>query len=168
MVLGLLDRLQIFWQLCLIELIGLLMGLGLLALLHLICSRLLAEFGMLVFFTSLKACVHYFLSNVCFSSNDSLSKSMKNNFYFIWKALFILEIFNFLYFCFPLFLRMWVSFRGWSKKIFKFMTSQELNDKFCLISWEGNKCDIETLSIDRLLIKKHFYGKIMQKICTKS
>ena len=28
--------------------------------------------------------------------------------------------------------------------------------------------DIETLSIDRVLNKEHFYGKIMQKRCTKS
>ena len=28
--------------------------------------------------------------------------------------------------------------------------------------------DIETLSTDRELNKEHFYGKIMQKICTKS
>ena len=28
--------------------------------------------------------------------------------------------------------------------------------------------DIETLSIDRVLPKEHFHGKIMQKLCTKS
>ena len=27
--------------------------------------------------------------------------------------------------------------------------------------------DIETLSIDKVLKKEHFYGKIMQKICIK-
>ena len=27
--------------------------------------------------------------------------------------------------------------------------------------------DIETLSIDRVLNKEHFYGKVMQKMCTK-
>ena len=31
----------------------------------------------------LKACVRYFLSNFCFSSNDSPSETMKNVFYFI-------------------------------------------------------------------------------------
>ena len=30
------------------------------------------------------------------------------------------------------------------------------------------KYDIETLSIDRVLNKEHFYAKIMQKMCTKS
>ena len=53
MVLGLLDQLQIFSQLHLIELLGLLTGLGLLELWHLIYPRLLTGFGMLVFFTNL-------------------------------------------------------------------------------------------------------------------
>ena len=53
MVLGLLDQLLIFSQLYLIELVGLLTGLGLLELWHLIYPRLLTGFGMLVFFTNL-------------------------------------------------------------------------------------------------------------------
>ena len=53
MVLGLLDQLQIFLQLYLIELLGLLTGLGLLELWHLIYPRLLTGFGMLVYFTNL-------------------------------------------------------------------------------------------------------------------
>ena len=52
MVLCLLDQLQIFSQLYLIELLGLLTGLGLLELWHLTYSRHLTGFGMLVFFTS--------------------------------------------------------------------------------------------------------------------
>ena len=36
------------------------------------------------------------------------------------------------------------------------------------MSWEGKRYDIETLSIDRALNKKHFYGKIMQKAGIKS
>ena len=52
MVLGLLNQLLIFSQLYLIELVGLLTGLGLLELWHLICPRLLTGFGMLVFFTN--------------------------------------------------------------------------------------------------------------------
>ena len=51
MVLGLLDQLQIFLQLYLIELLGLLTRL--LELQHLIYPWLLTEFGMLVFFTNL-------------------------------------------------------------------------------------------------------------------
>ena len=52
MVLSLLNQLQIFSQLYLIELQGLLTGLVLLGLWHL-CPRLLTEFGMLVFLTNL-------------------------------------------------------------------------------------------------------------------
>ena len=52
MVLGLLDQLQIFLQLYLIKLLGLLIGLGLLKLQHLIYPRLSTGFGILVFFTS--------------------------------------------------------------------------------------------------------------------
>ena len=53
MDLGLLDQLQIFSQLYLVELLGLLKGLGLLELWHLIYPRLLTGFDMLVFFTNL-------------------------------------------------------------------------------------------------------------------
>ena len=52
-VLGLLDQLQIFPQLYLIELLGLLICLGLLELWHLIYLRLPTGFGMLVFFTNI-------------------------------------------------------------------------------------------------------------------
>ena len=50
-----------------------------------------------------KACVRYFLWKFYFSLNDSPLKTMKNVFYFIWKALFVLEIFRFSYFHLPLF-----------------------------------------------------------------
>ena len=38
-----------------------------------------------------KACVHYFSTNFHFSPNDSLSKTMKDVFYFIQKAFFLLS-----------------------------------------------------------------------------
>ena len=53
MILGLLDQLQIFSQLCLIELLGLLIGLGLFELWHLIYLRFMTGCCMLVFFTNL-------------------------------------------------------------------------------------------------------------------
>ena len=53
MVLGLLDQLQIFSQLYLIELLQLLTGLGLLELWHSLYPRLLTGFDILVFFTNL-------------------------------------------------------------------------------------------------------------------
>ena len=74
-VLGFLDQLQIFWQLYLIELLGLLTGLGLLELWHLIYPRLLTGFGMLVFFTNLSLMefqVTYFALCLLFSVIDGL------------------------------------------------------------------------------------------------
>ena len=53
MILGLIDQLLIFSQSYLQELLGLLTGLGLLELWHLIYPSLLTGFGMLVFFTNL-------------------------------------------------------------------------------------------------------------------
>ena len=45
-----------------------------------------------------KASVCYFFRNFHFSPNGCSSKTMKDVFHFIWKTLFILEIFKFLYF----------------------------------------------------------------------
>ena len=76
MVLALVDLLQIFSQLYLIELLGLLTGLGLLELLHLIYPRLLAGFGMLVFFTNLNLMefqVRYLALFLPFSVIDSFN-----------------------------------------------------------------------------------------------
>ena len=50
LILGLLEQLQILWKLYLIELLGLLIGWGLLKLKHLIYQRLSTGIGMLVFF----------------------------------------------------------------------------------------------------------------------
>ena len=78
MVLGLLDQLLIFSQLYLIELLGLLTGLGLLELWHLIYPRLLTGFGMLVFFTDsslMKFQVRY-LDYFYFLSNGQLQVTL--------------------------------------------------------------------------------------------
>ena len=53
MVLCSLKQIKIFWQLYLIEMLGLLAGLWLLGLWHFIYPRLLTGFSMLVFFTNL-------------------------------------------------------------------------------------------------------------------
>ena len=53
-VLGLLDQLNIFWQLYLIKLLGLATGLRLLKLHHLIYPRLLTGVGMMAFFTNVR------------------------------------------------------------------------------------------------------------------
>ena len=78
MVLGLLDQLQIFSQLYLIELLGLLTALGLLELWHLIYPRLLIGFGMLVFFTNLSLMefqIRYLALFLFFSVIDGFSSS---------------------------------------------------------------------------------------------
>ena len=78
-------------------------------------------------FKEIKAYVHYFVSNLYFSPNDSPSKTMKNIFYFILKALFILEIFRFLYFGLPLFFSVsTIVLEVDPRKISKFMASSTL------------------------------------------
>ena len=56
----------------------------------------LAKIGLTYFPKPLKLIVHYFYQIFIFSPNDSPSKTTKNVFYFIEKALLILEIFKFL------------------------------------------------------------------------
>ena len=69
------------------------------------------------------AYVRYFLSKFYFSPNDRPSQTMKNV-YFIEKALFVLEIFKFLYIRLPLFFSLSaIALEVDSRKILKFMTS---------------------------------------------
>ena len=125
--------------------------------------------------THFKACVYYFLSNVYFSPNDSPSKTIKNVFYFMYiKTSFRswdiqIFIFSSSLFFFP------VShcFRGWFKRNLKVYDvinclNKNLITHFVWYLEKEIRCDIETLSIDRVLNMEHFYGKIMQKMCTKS
>ena len=91
MVLGLLDQLLIFSQLYLIELLGLLAGLGLLELWHLIYPRLLTGFDMLVFFTNLSPMefqVRYLALFLQFSVIDDFewfwTESLHKNIQLMW------------------------------------------------------------------------------------
>ena len=97
---------------------------------------------------------------------------MENASYFIWKALFVLYIFKFLYFRLTLFFCL-------SAITLEDNTTYDVYDVIkCLnknlithSAWYRDKkkrYDIAILSLDRVLNKEHFYGKIMQKICTKS
>ena len=97
----------------------------------------------------------------------------------LWKMLFISseKLFSFsrysifCIFVFPSFFPVSHCFRGWFKKNLKVHDINCLNKSFIAHVWYLEKeirCDIETLSIDRELNKEHFYGKIMQKMCTKS
>ena len=72
------------------------------------------------------ACVRYFLSNFYFSPNDNPSKTMKNVFYFIKKALFVLNIFSkkFCIFVFSSFFSLSaIALEVDPRKILKFMMS---------------------------------------------
>ena len=99
---------------------------------------------------------------------------MKNVFYFIFKALFILEIFKFLYFRLPLFFALpAIALEGDSRKILKvydviICLNKNLITCFVWYLEKEIRCDIETLAIDRVLKTEHFYGKNHEKMCTKS
>ena len=81
----------------------------------------------------------------------------------------IIQIF---YFCLPLFFSIRHCFRGWWKINLKVCDIINCLNKN-LITHSGwylkkeRRYDIETLSIDRVLNKEHFYWEIMQKICTR-
>ena len=80
---------------------------------------------------------------------------------------------SFLFLSSPLFLPVSHCFRGWSKKnlkVYDVINCQNKNliTHFVWYLEKEIRCDIETLSIDRVLNKEHFYRKIMQKMCTKS
>ena len=64
-------------------------------------------------------------------------------------------------------------FRGWLKinlKVYDIINClyKNLITHFVWYLEREKRCGIETLSIYRVLNNEHFYGKIMQKICTKS
>ena len=73
----------------------------------------------------------------------------------------------------PLFLPVSHCFRGWSKinlKVYDIINclNKNLIIHFVWYLEKEKRYNIETLSIDRVLNEEHFYGKIMQKMCTKS
>ena len=119
----------------------------------------------------IKACICYFLTNFYLSPNDSPSETVEDVFYFIEKALFVLKIFNqiFVFPSSPHFLPVSHCFRGWSKinlKVYDVINclNKNLITHFVWYLEKEKSYDIETLSIDRVLNKKHFYGKIIQKM----
>ena len=83
------------------------------------------------------------------------------------------DIQNFVFLSSPLFLSVTHWCRGCSMTILKVYDvfnclNKNLIAHFALYLEKEKSYDIETLSTDRVLNKEHFYGKIMQKICTKS
>ena len=124
-------------------------------------------------FQTFKACVRYFLSNFYFSPNDSPSKTMKN--VFSWsKKLFSFSRYSIFAFpSSPLFFPVSYCFRVWFKKNLKvydviICLNKNLMTHFFRDLETEIRCYNETYSIDRVLNAEHFYGKIMQKMWTKS
>ena len=110
-----------------------------------------------------------FLSNFKFLPNDSPLKAMKNVFVFHLKSSFRswgIQVFVFP--SSPCFLPVSHCSRGWSKvnlkvyDIINFLT-KNLIIHFVWYLEKEKSYDIETLSIDRVLYKRPFYGNIMQK-----
>ena len=96
-----------------------------------------------------KACVCYFYSIFFFFTKDIPSKIMRNVFYFIKKALFVLVFLSF-----PLFFLVSHCLRDWSKKNLKIYDvinclNKNLITHFVWYIEKEIRCDIETLSIDR-------------------
>ena len=91
-----------------------------------------------------KACACYFLSKFYFSPNDSPLKAMKLLFISSWKlfsfsrySIFCVFVFYFFSHCQPLFERLIQekSQSLWCHQLSKY----ELNNTFCMISWERNR-----------------------------
>ena len=67
--------------------------------------------------------------------------------------------------------KLWKMFFISSKKLFSFLRYLSFSIFITHFSWYLNneiRCNIETLTIDGVLNTEHFYGKIMQEMCTKS
>ena len=124
----------------------------------------------------LKLASPIFLTNFCFSPNDSPSKTIKDVFISSKKLFLSLKSFPHIQiFVFPsslLFLPVSHCFRDWFKinlKVYNVINCLN-NNLIKHLVWyleKEKRYDIETLSIDRVFNKEHFYGKIMQRICTK-
>ena len=118
----------------------------------------------------IKTWVRHFLKIFSLSPNVSPSKTMKDVF-ISSKKLFSFS--RYLNFCiFPLFLPVSLCVRAWSKinlEVYDIINC--LNNNLIHLVWyleKEKRYGIEILSIDRVLNNEHFYGKIMQKMCTKS
>ena len=129
---------------------------------------------MIVHHWHLKVCVRYFLLNFCFSPNDSSSKTMKNVFLFHLKSSFrSRDIHFFVFLSCPLFLPFSNCDGGCLKINAKVYDVINCLNKNLIIHFVWyldikKRYGIETLSIYRVLSREDLYGKIMQKMCTKS
>ena len=117
-----------------------------------------------------KSCAHYFLF---FLQMISLQKIWKINFISSKKLFSFWKYSNFCISILPLLLPVSHCFRGWLKTNLIVhdvinCLNKNLITNFVWYLEKENIYGIETLPIDRVLIKKHFYGKIIKKMCTKS
>ena len=127
----------------------------------------------IVITTMFKAFVRYFLRKFWFSPNDSLSKKYEWCFLFHLKISFRsrdVQIFVFPFF--PLFLSVSHCLRARSKvniKLYDVINrlNKNLITHFVWYLEKEKRYDIETLAIDAVLNKEHFYEKIMQNICNQ-
>ena len=123
--------------------------------------------------TLVKACFCYFFYQI-FVFNQMIAPQK------LWKMFFIssekpfsfLRYSDFLFPPSPLFLPVSHCGRGCLKINFKVYDAINCLNKNLIthFGWyleKEKRYDIETLSVDRVLNKEHFYGKIMQKMCTK-
>ena len=128
----------------------------------------------IIIYRQFKVCVRYFSSNFYFSPNDSPLKNYEKCFLFLLKSCFrSQDIQIFVIPSSPLFPPVSHCLRGWSKIDFKVYDiidclNKNLTTHFVWYLEKEERYKIETLSIDTVLIKEHSYGKVIQKICTKS
>ena len=122
---------------------------------------------------SFKNCVHYFLSKFYCSLIDTPSKTMKNVFISSKKFFSFSRYSHFCISVFPSFSPDSHCFRGWLKiklKVYNVINCPNKNLKTHFVWYLENekRYDTETFSIDRVLNKEHYYGRVMQKMCTNS
>ena len=124
------------------------------------------------FFSFFKACVRYFFKTFYFSPNESFKTYER--FFISSKKLFSFSRYSiFVFSPSPIFLPVSHRLRDWSKINLKDSDvinclNKNLVTHFVWYLEKEKKYNIETLAIDTVLNKKHFYEKIMQKMYTKS
>ena len=114
-----------------------------------------------------------FLTNFYFSPNDSPLKTMKMFLFHLKSPFRSRDIQIFVFPSSPLFLPVSHCSGAWSKINFEVYDVTNCQNKNLVthLVWyleKEKKYNNEILSIDRILNKEHFHGKIMQKMCTKS
>ena len=130
---------------------------------------------LLLLFCFFKACVSYFLSNFYFSPRDSPLKTVKNHEnVFSSKKLFSFSNYSdFLFQSSPFFLPVRHCFRGCLKinlKVYGIINCLNTNliAHFVWYLEKEKRYDIKTLTIDRVLNRKHFLEKSCRKCAPKA